>query len=240
MELYYRDYYDQTDYFLNSLVGHIIIAIPNNEDLKCKTAFIDTDLPEISYKHICDRYSDYLEIEDYIDIAHALYHMYFDVYSKHCIHSNGELRKYYKEHFYDILQDVYDHKFYNSYVLKVVIFHICSNLCQRYNNCSLLKYILVDEHVESNECEKKYLAEYVKALDINTIISQFNRYTKLICENAKVWITLDDNDESRKYWSVPLNVLKSDRKINYDNTDSSSSNSCSDDSSDDEWIDAIM
>ncbi len=235
MELYYRDYYDETYYFLNSLVEHIIISIPNDGDLKCKKFFIDTDLPEISYKHICERYEDYLEIEDYIDIAHALYHMYFDAYAKRCIHSNDELRKYYKEHFDNILQDVYNHKFYNSYVLKVVVFNICSNLCQRYNDCSLLKYVLVDEHVESNECEKKYLTEYVTALNIDDIITKFDYYTKLICENAKIWITLDNSDESRKYWTVSLDVLKSNRKINYNSTDSSNPNSCSDDPTDDDW-----
>ncbi len=215
MEKCYKLYENETWLFLTSLIDNTDILINDDGILEYYNPFICTCLSKDIFRKICERYDMYLSYHDYIDIAHTLYHMYYVIY-----HDNDDSSKdYYKKHFYHMLQDVYDHKFYGSYIVKVTVFNICSNACQMFKDQSLLKYILQDTHVTLNNREKKYLMKYIDDIDVSEIVKKFDYYTEFMCENAKIWITLDSNHNSREYWSVPLDVLRSDKKINYDSSD---------------------
>ena len=197
--------------FLLSLVNNTNILVNDNGILESYNPFVWTRLREGSYRNICKFYNVYTVRGNYIDIAHCLYHAYIVIYT----YDNKELKEYYQKCFYQILQDVYDHNFYDSYIIKVTVFNLCSNACQEFHDQSLLKYILKDIPVNLNHREKKYLMKYVDEIPIEEIIKKFDYYTNFMCENAKVWITLDNNKEHREYWSVPLDILKSDRKLDY-------------------------
>ena len=216
MELCYKIFSTETAIFLDSLVSNTNILIHDDGLLESYNPCVLVWLPENTCKNICKRYEGYVSCCYFIDIAQALYRAYFVIFVKHG--DTDELKEYYKQYFYDILQDVYEHKFFGSYVLKVTVFNICSNACQAFNDTSLLKYIINDEHVELDRREKKYLMKYVPEFDITEIVKKFDYYTKFMCENAKIWITLE-NSRFRRYWSVSLVDLENHRDIKYDESD---------------------
>ncbi len=220
MERCYKWYELKTGMFFMSLIDNTDILVNDNGILENRNPFVCSCLSENSTKHICEQYDMYLAYHDYIDIAHALYQAYYVIYSDDDRYvNNKDLRDFYEKHFYHMLQDVYDHNFYDSYIIKVTVFNICSNACQRFKDQSLLKYILKDTPVTLDKREKKYLMKYIDDIDVSEIVKKFDYYTEFMCENAKIWITLDNNNEHREYWSVPLDVLKSNRKINYESSD---------------------